>query len=127
MISHRQAAVLTIAMLAMPAASPRIARAHAFPASESPAVGSTMNRAPAEVAISFDNPIEKLFARLQVLDSAGVAVSAGPLTLSGDRLRLSMALKTLKPGEYTVKWSVVAEDGHRTEGSFNFTIAGSGS
>ena len=86
-----------------------------------------MNKAPAEVAICFDNPIEKLFARLQVLDSTGVASITGPLTLSSDRRRLSVALKTLKPGEYTVKWSVVAEDSHRSEGSFNFTILGSGS
>jgi CopC domain len=29
----------------------------------------------------------------------------------------------LYPGEYTVRWSVVAEDGHRTGGYYTFTFA----
>ncbi len=99
------------------------ADAHAFPSSEEPKVGSTINQPPAEVAIKFDNPIEQVFARLQVLDQSGGDESAGPPTLDPDRHQLSVKLKVLAQGDFTVKWSVVAEDGHRTQGSYVFTVA----
>ena len=43
---------------------------------------------------------------------------------SDDQLAIKVPLKPLVPGDYHVKWSVVAEDGHRTEGSYMFTVAG---
>jgi methionine-rich copper-binding protein CopC len=108
-------------------ASMGVASAHAFPKSENPAVGATLAAAPTEVVIDFDNPIEQMFARLQVVDSAGADVTNGPPSVTGDRRRLSVALKSLKPAEYTVKWSVVSEDSHRSEGSYTFTVAGGSS
>ena len=103
---------------------PRLALAHAFPAAEEPRVGSTVNAPPREVAITFDNPIEELFAKLEVCSETVRDMTASAPRVSPDHRRLSTALKPLNPGNYTVKWSVVAEDGHRTEGSFQFTVAG---
>jgi methionine-rich copper-binding protein CopC len=104
-------------------ASAHAARAHAFPASEQPMVGSTVDSSPPAVVITFDSPIETLFAKLQVADSNGQDETAGPPSVIGDRRQLSVPLKPLKAGDYTVRWSVVAEDSHRTEGSFQFTVA----
>jgi|SRR5271154_4417970 len=99
------------------------AHAHAFPASEQPKVGSTIDSSPPAVVIRFDSPIEALFAKLEVSDSNGQNETAGPPSVAPDRNQLSVPLKPLQPGDYTVKWSVVAEDSHRTEGSFQFTVA----
>jgi hypothetical protein len=33
-----------------------------------------------------------------------------------------VSLPSLSPGTYRVIWSVVARDGHRTEGDYTFTI-----
>ena len=101
--------------------------AHAFPSASQPAVGATVNSPPAQVVITFDSPIEPLFASLQVLDSQGANQVDGEAQVGGDRRMLSAKLKPLKPGDFTVKWTVVAEDGHRTEGSYAFTVGGSGS
>ena len=103
---------------------PRAALAHAFPEAEDPKVGSTVTVPPQQVAIRFNAPIEALFSRLDVLGSSGQHEDEGAPQVNADTRTLTVHLKPLTPGEYTVKWSVVAKDGHRTEGSYTFTVAG---
>ncbi len=127
---NRIGAIASLAMLAViviGAGGPAVARAHAFPNAEQPLVGSTVTAPPSRVTITYDAPIESLFAKLEVIDAAGQEQTVGPPTVGPDHRTLSVALKPLKPGDYTVKWSVVAEDGHRTEGSYDFTVSGGGS
>lgn len=111
------------AALATASALPSSVQAHALPSAEEPPAGSTVKPAPAQVVIRFDSPIEALFARLEVTDDQGRIVNTGDPRRSQDKRELAVALKPLKPGDYHVKWSVVAEDGHRTEGSYLFTVA----
>ncbi len=110
------------ALLLLPLAA-RTAAAHGFPASEEPAAGSTVTTAPAEAAIVFNAPIESMFSKLEVVDASGDAEGAAAPALAKDRRRLSVKLKPLGAGRYTVKWVAVAEDGHRTQGSYVFTVA----
>jgi methionine-rich copper-binding protein CopC len=105
--------------------APRSVDAHAFPSSERPMVDSTVKSPPAEVDIHFDNPVEAMFAHLQVSDRSGADVTADAPAVSKDGLTLSVKLKPLTSGKYAVKWSAVAKDSHRTEGSYSFTVAGS--
>ncbi len=103
---------------------PRPAAAHAFPEHETPSAGATVAAPPARVAIDFDAPIEKLFAKLEVLDSAGRNLAAAPPAVDPANRRLSAAVPPLNPGSYTVAWRVECADGHGTEGSYSFTVAG---
>ena len=111
------------ALVALASLGPSTAWAHAFPQAEQPKVGSTVTTAPSKVVIKYDAPIQSLFAKLKVLNSSGKAVTNGGPKVGPDHRTLSVKLQALKPGNYTVKWSVVAEDGHRTEGSYGFTLA----
>jgi copper resistance protein C len=111
-------------LLATILARPRAALAHAMPEAEDPKVGSTVTAPPQQVAIRFDAPIETLFSRLDVLGISGQSEAEGTPQVTADTRTLTVHLKPLTPGEYTVKWSVVAKDGHRTEGSYTFTVAG---
>lgn len=120
-------ASVLIAFFATSVIWPVAAQAHAFPEAERPLVGSTMQVAPTEVKITYDAPIEPLFSKLRVLNGDGVVVSQNPPLVGPNHRTLSVKLKPLNPGDYTVKWSVVAEDGHRTEGSYEFSVAGAGS
>lgn len=115
---------ITIGTLFLATAAAVIARAHSFPASEKPAAGQTLPAPPQQVAITYDAPIEKLFASLEVLNSAGVNQAAGPPQVSLDGSILSVPVAHLAPGDYTVKWRVVCVDTHHTEGSYSFTVAG---
>lgn len=100
--------------------------AHSFPEEQHPSAGQTLAVSPNEIRIRFDAPIEKLFAKLQVLDSTGKNRATGSPSISDDRRELSAKVDALPPGEYTVRWAVVCEDTHHTEGSYSFAVAGGG-
>jgi copper resistance protein C len=100
------------------------ARAHSFPASETPPAGATLSAAPPQVAIRFDAPIEHLFAQLRVLNPTGKNVAAVTPEIDADSLTLSVKLPALQPGHYTVEWAVVCIDTHHTNGSYEFTVTG---
>jgi methionine-rich copper-binding protein CopC len=103
------------------------ASAHSFPQEQSPAAGQTLATAPPNVSIKYDAQIEHLFAQLHVVGADGNDVVAGSPEISGDGYTLTVKVPPLKPGEYTVKWSVVCIDTHHTQGSYSFSVAGQGS
>jgi methionine-rich copper-binding protein CopC len=100
------------------------ASAHSFPEQETPAAGATLNEPPSEVTIKYDAPIERLFASLEVLNSAGQNEALGKPEVSPDGWKLSIPVNKLQPGEYTVRWRVVCIDTHHTQGSYSFTVEG---
>jgi copper resistance protein C len=115
------AAILTAILAGAPAAA-----AHSFPARETPTAGQRLSAPPSEVTITFDAPIEKLFAKLQVLGADGKPETVGQPQLGPRARTLSVKLAALKPGDYTVKWGVVCIDSHHTEGSYVFTVVRGG-
>jgi copper resistance protein C len=117
---------LLIIALASIACAAGAARAHSFPEEQTPAAGQVLTAAPAEVAIRYDAPIEKLFANLEVIGPDGKNQAVGSPQLSADSRTLSVKLAPLGPGEYQVKWGVLCVDTHRTQGSYTFTVAAKG-
>jgi methionine-rich copper-binding protein CopC len=103
-----------------------VAWAHSFPQEETPSAGQRLSAPPSEVTIKFDAPIEKIFAKLEVLGADGKPETIGPPEVGSSALTLSVKVAALKPGDYTVKWGVVCIDSHHTEGSYVFTVAGGG-
>ncbi len=100
--------------------------AHSFPEEQHPSAGQTLSKPPSEIQIKFDAPIEKLFAKLQVIGADGKDHAVGGPQISDDGIELTSKVDALKPGVYTVKWAVVCEDTHHTEGSYSFTVSGGG-
>ena len=98
--------------------------AHAYPDHADPKVGSTVSAAPSIVRIWFDSDLEPLFSTIMVHAAKGNAmVDKGDGRVDpSDPTLLEVSVPTLPPGSYTVIWSVVARDGHRTSGNFTFTI-----
>jgi copper resistance protein C len=103
-----------------------VASAHSFPQKETPSAGQRLSAAPSEVTIKFDAPIEKLFAKLEVISADGKSETVGQPLVDPSAMTLSAQLEPLKPGDYTVKWGVVCIDSHHTEGSYVFSVAGGG-
>jgi hypothetical protein len=102
--------------------APRGAGAHAFPDHSEPRVGHTV-AAPASVRIWFDGALEPVFSTLRVEDDNQRRVDRGDARVDpADNTVLEVSLPPLSAGKYRVLWSVVARDGHRTEGHFTFQV-----
>ena len=96
---------------------------HAFPDHSEPRVGHTVDAPPPAVRIWFDGAIEPVFSTLRVEDASKRRVDKDDARVSpADGTVLEVSLPPLPPGRYEVFWSVVARDGHRTEGRFPFRI-----
>lgn len=115
-----RSALAALAMLTVPAAQ---ASAHAFLKTASPAVGSTVSSAPAQVVIDFTEAVEASFSSITVRNAEGQPVATGRVHPAGGDTHLAIAVKPLPPGTYTVVWHVTATDTHKTQGSFKFTVA----
>ncbi|MBS0382962.1 MAG: copper resistance protein CopC [Proteobacteria bacterium] len=113
---------LVISLLALACAT--AASAHAFPDNSSPHVGATIATVPKMVKVWFDGELEPVFSTLVVKNAAGAVVSLGKgeVDAKNQALLETTLPKGLPPGTYTVYWSVVARDGHRTAGHFTFTV-----
>ena len=98
---------------------------HAFPDHSEPRVGWTVPTPPPRVRIWFDGAIEPIFSTITVMSADKQRVDKGDGQVNpSDNTILEVSLPPLPPGKYRVFWSVVARDGHRTEGDFPFTIGG---
>jgi methionine-rich copper-binding protein CopC len=97
---------------------------HVFPEHAEPQVGATVTVSPTSVRIWFDGALEPAFSTLRVQDTtSGQQVDKGDVHVDpSDATLLEVSLHPLSPGTYRVIWSVVARDGHRTEGDYTFTI-----
>ena len=102
---------------------PSSAVAHAFPDHSEPRVGHTVEASPPSVRIWFDGQIEPVFSKIRVEDGDKRQVDKGDSRVDpADATLLEVGLPGLAPGRYRVFWSVVARDGHRTEGDFAFRV-----
>lgn len=97
---------------------------HAFPDHSEPRVGWTVHTPPSRVRIWFDGALELVFSSITVMNAEKQRVDKGDGRVNPtDNTILEVSLPPLPPGKYRVFWSVVARDGHRTEGDFPFTVA----
>jgi len=104
-------------------AAPSLAAAHAFPDHSEPRVGHTVDASPPAIRIWFDGQIEPVFSTMRVENSDRERVDKRDAHVDPkDETLLEVGVPPLPPGRYRVFWSVVARDGHRTEGDFAFRV-----
>ena len=117
--ARRRPAALTLGLLLVTTS----AWGHAFPDHSEPRVGWTVPTPPPRVRIWFDGALEPIFSSITVMNADRQRVDKGDGRVNpSDSTILEVSLPPLPPGNYRVFWSVVARDGHRTEGDFPFTI-----
>lgn len=94
---------------------------HAFVDTSVPADRSTVREAPGEVTVRFTESVELEFSRITVKSGAGETVSTGPIRQPAGNT-LTVSLKALGPGSYTIEWRVLSVDTHVTDGVLRFTV-----
>ena len=98
------------------------ASAHAFLKTATPAVGASVQEAPAQVVIDFTEGVEPGFSTIIVQDAGGARVDTGAVHLGDGQAQLAIQVKPLPPGTYTVVWHATSVDTHKTEGRYSFTV-----
>jgi len=96
---------------------------HAMLVKSIPARRAVLVKAPDRVQLWFSERLEPQFATISVLDAGGARVDAGDAAVGpDDPKRLSVGLRSLAPGAYTVKFRVLSVDGHVVESEFGFRL-----
>ncbi|HEY2575285.1 MAG TPA: copper resistance protein CopC, partial [Streptosporangiaceae bacterium] len=99
------------------------ASAHATVVSTSPADGSVVKHAPAQVTVTYDEPVGISPDSLKVFAPNGEQVGTGGAKHGKVPAEVVLALKSgLANGTYTVGWAVVSADSHHVSGAFTFSI-----
>ncbi len=117
----RALAVLVLVALVVPAA----AVAHARLIRTVPADGSVVARAPLAVLVEFDDTVRVGSGNAAVANVSHRSVLAAPAQARGHVLTLPLA-HALPRGAYTVRWSIVSEDGHPEQGVIAFAVGTAG-
>lgn len=99
------------------------AAAHATMKSSSPAAGATVDSPVKEVLLNFNEKLEESFSSVSVQGADGVDIAITKAHVdAANPSTLRLAVPTLPPGQYTVRWVAVGHDGHRRNGDFKFAI-----
>jgi methionine-rich copper-binding protein CopC len=97
------------------------ARGHAIALSSKPAENETVAGPDVPVKLRFNSRIDGKRSRLILLTPGG---GQQPLVIeeAGAGDTLASVAKGLKPGAYTLRWQVLASDGHITRGEVPFQV-----
>ena len=100
-----------------------MASAHAYLVKSVPAGRATLFTSPGKIQLWFNERLEPKYSSAAVYDPDGKRVDADNAQVSAeDPKQLSIVVKQLPAGRYTVKFRVLSVDGHVVEQSFPFTI-----
>jgi copper transport protein len=98
------------------------ASAHAALTGSDPKQGSVVDKAPAQVSLTFSEEVAMNDGSLRVLDPKGKRVDTGKATnLSGTTYGVKLR-PGLPDGTFTVTYQVVSADSHPVSGAFTFSI-----
>jgi methionine-rich copper-binding protein CopC len=112
-------AALTLALLTVASAA-----AHADLISSEPAAGSTVAGSPATIRLSFSQPLQST-STMQLFLGQFQSVAGLNTVVAGSEMQATLG-RPLAPATYTVQWSAASDDGHTTEGSYQFAVAAAG-
>ncbi|MEV7628948.1 copper resistance CopC family protein [Actinoplanes sp. NPDC089786] len=113
------AAVATAALAVIGTGGPALA--HNSLTKAVPDKNATVRKPPASVQLSFLQKVDPEKLTIEVVDAQQQKVPSGRPEADG-KMGLLALTGTLANGTYTVRYSVVSEDGHPVKGSYKFTV-----
>jgi methionine-rich copper-binding protein CopC len=119
---RRIASALFCAVLG--AALPGRAQAHAVVVRSSPAAGAVVAAGPLEITLVFNTRLDRVRSRL-VLSAPDRTVTPIALRAEAAPTRLSGTANLAMSGRWTIRWQVLAADGHVTRGEIPFGVSAS--
>jgi copper transport protein len=108
------------AVVLLALALPATAAAHANLVRTDPASGAVVARAPAVVRVVFDDVV-RVGPGIEAVRNGGGSVLGGAAQAHGDTLVVPLRPR-LPNGDYSVRWSIVSDDGHLESGVIAFGV-----
>lgn len=101
-----------------------VALAHAHLKHQYPAADAAVTAAPQALTLNFSEGIEPKFSGVSITGDKQQIVKIGAVKRAEkDNTQLIVPIEQpLTPGSYTVDWHVVSVDGHKTKGSYRFSV-----
>lgn len=97
--------------------------AHAKLVKSDPPNRATLNVAPKQIQLWFNEEIEGSFASISLHDANGKSITDNnPELVSDDLKTVVLPLPEIVPGRYTVNYRIMSTDGHIVESDYNFTL-----
>jgi copper resistance protein C len=114
-------ASLMISVALALALAPRLALAHAVLVQSSPAINATVPGPDMAVSMKFSSRVDGARSTMLLSTSDG---QSKPLTIErqNEPDKLTTQLTHLSPGKYSIRWQVLATDGHVTRGEIPFHV-----
>jgi methionine-rich copper-binding protein CopC len=100
---------------------PNLAFAHAELQKASPAANSVVREETRDIRLTFTSDLEKELSMLRIEDASGKEIALQNTQLISNQMNGKTA-EPLPNGKITVKWSVIAKDGHPSQGSYTFQV-----
>ncbi|MFE2041766.1 copper resistance CopC/CopD family protein [Streptomyces sp. NPDC059477] len=98
------------------------ASAHAALTGSDPQQGAVVDQAPAQVSLTFSEPVSAPEGSLRVLDPKGARADTGVPDNTGGTTYVVKLHAGLPDGTYTVTYQVVSADSHPVAGAYTFSI-----
>jgi copper resistance protein C len=119
----RSAAAVILTLLMLLVAGP--AFAHVELRSATPAQGVTVTETLSEVRLEFTGELQAGGDHaVGLFDPSGERVDVGGPVEASDRVLTAAVGPLERSGEYTVRWMIIAADGHTQEDAYTFTFDG---
>ena len=117
----------TLRLLALAAAATLgftgVAFAHAHLKSSTPAAGGTMATPPTEIDLTFTEDVNLKFTGIELTGPDKKVVPTGDgMLMAKDTMLMAPIIGTIHEGTYKVAWHALSKDGHKTSGTFTFTV-----
>ncbi len=106
--------------IALLAGVSQAAWAHAILMESTPAAKSTVTGPDFAITLRYNVRIDGSRSRLHLVAADGTVTNVGLAQTNPDTLQANA--KGLKPGAYTLRWQVLASDGHMSRGDVPFTV-----
>jgi putative copper export protein/methionine-rich copper-binding protein CopC len=117
-------AVAVLLLAAIGALLPPAASAHLSLRSSQPAADTQLDTVPREIRLSFSEPVQLAFTRVELLDPNGNTVRLSEPTIDpgAPNVLLARIEGPLGAGDFVIAWRTTSADGHQVRGRISFSI-----
>jgi methionine-rich copper-binding protein CopC len=112
--------LLIAGAFAIAGATASTAQAHARLESSDPRASSTLDAAPRQIRLNFNETLEAAFSKIKLTGPNNGEIALQRVDV--DKATMIAPVPALPSGEYRVQWTAMTHDGHKVKGEFTFRV-----